>query len=226
MMAFANYDPVSFNEKVEEFAKHFRKEKYKSALVEMKKMKEEISKHEIKDRLKISLKDSELVVSFSASIMFENGIVQLKKDTMETLDSLIEILKISNTNNRILIEGHSDDVLKGTAYGSQWDISLSRAAEVAKRFEYYGFNPNNIVPIGRGDTQKIFESIDKNGKPISDNARLNRRVVIRVLEPYQKKKIKIGLGVYFRDAYENVNEKEVEESELENFEVKDKVYDD
>jgi hypothetical protein len=32
---------------------------------------------------------------------------------------------------------------------------------------------------------------------------MNRRVIVKILEPVYKKKIKLGLGVYFKDAEEN-----------------------
>jgi chemotaxis protein MotB len=216
MMAFANYDPVGFNDKATEFSKSFGN---KSSEISMTEIKEEISRHELKDRMKISMKSGELIVTFSSSILYADGQSRLSPDTLETLDALIDILRLSNANYRILIEGHADDILAGTRYDSQWALSLARSAEVVRRFEYFGFPATNIVPIGRGDSQKVVSSTDGKGARVEENARLNRRVVIRVLEPYEKKKLKFGLGIYFRDATEDVDENMVGEQDLKEFDV-------
>lgn len=216
MMAFANYDPVGFSEKATEFSKSFGNKNSEISLTEIK---EEISRHELKDRMKISMKNGELIVTFSSSILYADGQDTLSPDTQQTLDALIDILRLSNANYRILVEGHADDILKGSKFKNQWAISLARAADVVRRFEYFGFPANNIVPIGRGDAQKVMASTDGKGERVEENARLNRRVVIRVLEPYEKKKVKMGLGIYFRDATEDVNENAVDQQEIDQFEV-------
>src|SRR5690554_801919 len=96
MMAFANYDPIGFNIKAEKLSQSFRKDKYKSSTMKFTEITEEIARHELKDRTKISMKDSELVVKFSSSVMFENGQAQLNKDVQEVVDSLIDIIKVNN----------------------------------------------------------------------------------------------------------------------------------
>lgn len=205
MMAFANYDPVGFNIKAEELSKHFRKDKYKNSMRKFTQITEEIARHELKDRTKISLKDSELVIKFSSSVLFENGKAELSPDLKTAVDSLIDIVKIANGNYRILIEGHSDDNLEGASFATQWDLSAARAAAVAQRFENFGFPKDRIVPIGRGDGYPLVESLSEKGR-VEAKAQMNRRVVVRLLEPYEKQKVKFGLGVYFKDAVEDVKE--------------------
>jgi chemotaxis protein MotB len=219
MMAFANYEEVGFSVKIEEFSKHFRKEKFKSSKQNLKFIHDEMAVHELKDRTKISLKDSELIIKFSSSIVFPNGKAQLTPKMKTTLDSLIEIVKITNSSYRILIEGHADDDLsESTTYDSQWTISSARAASIAKRFEFFGFPKDKIVPIGRGDSQPLFAHKPEVSRITDDKAKLNRRVVIRLLEPEKKKFVKFGLGVYFKDATEETKESTNKE-ELEEFEV-------
>jgi chemotaxis protein MotB len=220
MMAFANYDPVGFNIKAEELSKHFRKEKYKTSMMKFTEITEEIAKHEQKDRLKISVKDSELVVKFSSSVVFDNGKADLNPEVMETLDALIDIVKVSNPGYRILIEGHADDVLdESSLYKSQLGLSAARAVSVAQRFEYFGFPADRIVPIGKGTTQPLVESMTPKGVKDPAKAALNRRVVIRLLEPYEKKKYKFGFGIYFKDAVEDVKEDSMKDESFDDFEV-------
>ncbi len=208
MMAFANYEPVGFQKKAEELSKHFRKDKWKSSAEKSKFMTEEIAKHpELPKKLKLSVKDSIMKIVFSGSTIFKDGEYTLSGDTLRTVDSLIDILKTTNPNYRILVEGHADDRVTGTD-GAQtnWGLSVLRATAIIERFEYFGFPRGNIVAIGKGDTQPLVKSIDKDGKRIEQMATINRRALIKVLEPMEKKKVKMGLGIYFRDSTDNVKE--------------------
>jgi chemotaxis protein MotB len=205
MMAFANYDPVGFNIKAEKLSQHFRKDKFKSSDMKLSQITEEVAKHELKDRAKISLKDGELIVTFSSSVIFQNGQTRLNENTLVTLDALIDVIKITNPNYRILIEGHADDDL--TKFRNQWEISGLRASEVAARFQYFGFPKDMIVPIAKGDSQKLVTPDEKDSEKVKESKRSqNRRVVLRLLEPVEKKKVKFGFGIYFKDATENVKE--------------------
>jgi chemotaxis protein MotB len=205
MMAFANYDPVGFNIKAEKLSKHFRKDKYKSSDMKLSQITEEVARHELKDRTKISLKDGELIVTFSSSVIFQNGQTRLNENTLVTLDALIDVIKITNPNYRILIEGHADDKL--TKYRNQWEISGLRASEVAARFQYFGFPKDMIVPIAKGDSEKLISPNENDSEKIRESKRSqNRRVVLRLLEPVEKKKVKFGFGIYFKDSREDVKE--------------------
>lgn len=208
MMVFANYDPPGFNEKAAKVAESFRKDKLKSSPVELKFIQEEMTMHEkVKDATKISLKDGELIVTFSGSALFSNEETRLRGDVLDTVDSMIEIIKSNNPNSRILVEGHADDILrKGSMYKNNWDISAARSANVVNRFQLFGFPASNLSALAKGESQPLVSSKDESGRVIEAKAKLNRRVVIRVLEPRTKEKIKLGLGVYFKDARENVDE--------------------
>lgn len=207
MMAFANYEPVGFQKKSKEIAKHFRKDKYKSAEVKMKYIEEEVAIHpELKNKAKVSIKDGELQLVFSGSALFENNSYQLDESTIKTVDALIDIIKTTNSQYRILVEGHADDRSTGETQYSSWALSGLRAASIIDRFAYYGFQPQNLRAVGLGDTQKLVPSIDDKGQFNEKNARINRRAIIKVLEPIAKKQVKMGLGVYFEDSVDNPKE--------------------
>lgn len=209
MTAFANYDPVGFTEKAVELAKSFRRDKFQSLESDLKVTKEEISKHpELEKLTKLSIKDSELIVTFSGSTLFKNLSADLDEQTILSVDSMADIIKTTIPQGRILIEGHADDYTKGNDPADNWSISFQRAVKVLKRFELAGFQKDNIVAIAKGDANKLFESFDNRKKEILPNVKFNRRVVIRVLEPKEKKRLKLGLGVYFKDASKEVNDQE------------------
>lgn len=214
---FANNDPPGFQKKAEELSKHFRKDEFKSSTVKLKFLEEEIAIHpELKNKIKISTKDDELVLVFSGSTIFENGVYTLDALTMKTVDSLVDIIKSTNPQYRILVEGHADDNMEdeNIKIKSNWLLSSMRAASIIERFSYYGFPPNHLAAVAKGDSDKVVESIDKNGERIEKNAAINRRAIIKVLEPRKKKKIKLGLGVYFQDSEEKVDENKVDQMEI------------
>ena len=220
MTSFANYDPVGFTEKAAELAKSFRRDKFQSLETDLKVTKEEISKNpEIQKLTKLSIKDSELMVTFSGSSLFKNQATTLDKKTISAIDSMADIIKTTIPQGRILIEGHADDYLNGKTPADNWDISFKRAVNVLKRFELAGFKKENLVAIAKADTAKLFESLDRKKKNLLPNVRYNRRVIIRVLEPREKKKLKLGLGVYFKDATQNVKDSSDPTSNSEGFKV-------
>lgn len=205
MVSFADFTKKEeIAVKTREIAKHFNKDKFMNSDKRLKYIESELSRHpELKNKTKLSLKDSELIVIFSGSILFEEGKYDIPPDSLKTLDSLIDIIKTDNSEYRILIEGYSDDLMSKNPFKNNWLLSAARASSVAERFEYFGFIKENITPIGKGDTFKLVESADKLGNRIDANTKMNRRVIVKILEPIYKQKIKMGLGIYFKDAEEN-----------------------
>ncbi|WP_412473740.1 flagellar motor protein MotB [Halobacteriovorax sp. YZS-1-1] len=205
MMAFANYDPVGFNKKANELSKSFQKGKYKTSEVKLNEIWEEISKHpELDKNSKISIVDNQLVISFSSSILFEEGSVELSSSSIESLDTMIDIIRTKNPNYRIIIEGHTDSKEESRTQGinGPWQIGAIRAAKVLSRFEYYGFGPKTLLAITKGDSEPLLSEEDfeakKKKNPNAWNP--NRRVMIKVVEPKDpKSKIKFGFGIYFND---------------------------
>ncbi|MBA2403199.1 MAG: OmpA family protein [Bdellovibrionales bacterium] len=205
MVSFADFSKKDeFMIKTRAIAKHFNKDKFLTSEMRLRYLEQELAKHpELKTKTKISLKDSELIVIFSGSILFDEGQYLIPPESLKTLDSLIDIIKTENSEYRILIEGYADDLSGKNPFKNTWTLSSARSSSVAERFEYFGFIKENITAIGKGDTFKLVESNDKFGNRVEANARINRRVVVKILEPIYKKKIKLGLGVYFEDAEEN-----------------------
>jgi chemotaxis protein MotB len=204
MVSFANFEDPGFQMKAEILAQGFNKDKYLTSELKLQHLESEIAKHpELKNKAKISIKDGELIQIFSGSIIFDEGKYKLDKTIIKTVDSLIDIIKTDNTDYRILVEGYADDLPENNPLGDSWTLSSARASSIAHRFEYFGFPRDKITAIGKGESNKLAESTDQNGVRNEQNARLNRRAIIKVLEPVYKKKIKLGLGVYFEDAVQD-----------------------
>lgn len=203
MMAFSNYDPPGFQEKTKVIAKHFSKGKSKLSKLKLTELKEEIAKHpELKDMTKISVNDSSLIVTLSGSILFPQNEVDLHPQMTLHLDSMIDIIKTFNSDFRIVVEGHSDNLplSHNNPYKNHWSLAGARASSVAERFQYFGFPNENIRVVSHGSTRPIAPNQDKSGKPILENTQLNRRVILKVIQPLDKRaSVRMGLGTYFED---------------------------
>jgi len=203
MMAFANYDPVGFNKKAKELSQAFNQGKYKSSEIKLSELSEEISRHpELQKKAKITVRDGEVIISFSGSVLFNEGSTDLKSDIIENLDVLIDIIRSRDPSYMIIIEGHTDplEYKQNSAVQSSWELGAIRSAKILARFEYFGFNPKKISSITRGDSEPVLDNFNEKGEIIKENAQENRRVVIKVLEPKdQQEKLKFGFGIYFNE---------------------------
>lgn len=203
MMAFANYDPVGFNQKAKELSKSFNKGKWKSNDVKLTQINDEIARHPtLRKMTKITLNNSELVITFSGSVLFDKGSATLKANVSDSIDTLVDIIRTKDASSQIIVEGHTDpfEVEESKDISSSWLLSSTRAAKVLERFEYLGFSPKSLVSVGKGDAYPIVENLDSKGRIIEKNILQNRRVVINVTRNKDnKKKIKLGLGVYLNE---------------------------
>jgi chemotaxis protein MotB len=203
MMAFANYDTPGVQRKATIIAETFNNAGGTSEL-DLEKLANEIAKHpDIVDKLKITMTDGELVIVFNGSAVFPEGSYVLDGSTTEMLDALIGMIKGQNVEYRILIEGHADkneSLLTGNM--NHWSLSAARAANVIARFEYYGFKSEYMVALAKGDREPVgdYKLGVKKGVDSREIAKLNRRTVIRVLEPLTKSKSNVRLGVLFKDS--------------------------
>lgn len=203
MMAFANYDPIGFTKKTIEVSKHFNKDKYKSSATKLKILEEEIAVHpELKNKLKVSIKNDQLYIKISGSTLFDKGKFQLDEEAKIKVDALIDLIKNKDVNYKIITEGHTNNLPPSSKspLPSNWALSSARAASIIQRFEYFGFDPLHLVPIGMSDTQPILPNENDNGEPIEANQKMNDRVLIKVIQNFnESRKVKMGLGVFFKN---------------------------
>jgi chemotaxis protein MotB len=135
--------------------------------------------------------------------MFSSGNADIQESFIKNIDIMVGLIKNKNPNYRIIVEGHSDDSPLSTdhLYRSNWDLSASRATSVVERFLHYGFKPNQLIAVGLGDSRPVAPNHDKSGESIKENQALNRRVVIKVLQPLKSAKMRnLGIENYFEDS--------------------------
>lgn len=203
LMVFANYEEPGSNAVAKQIADSVNKVDNKISETKMQEMSQEIAKHpEILEKTKMTVTNSELGITFSTSVLFDEKSIEISDEIEPTLQTLIDIIRSRDVNFRVLIEGHSDpyEYREMNNISSTWELGAIRASRVLSKFENFGFDPNKLVAMTKGDSEPLAKSADEEGNPIIENLALNRRVVIKVLEPLSdSKKFKFGLGVYFNE---------------------------
>lgn len=204
MTSFASFEPAVVARKSKDIAEYVSKGRYKEEMTEFQNLGLEIGGHpNLKGVVRSTLKDGTLEVVFSSAIMFPSGNADIQDSFVKNIDIMVGLIKNKNPNYRIIVEGHSDDspLSADHIYRSNWDLSASRATSVVERFLYYGFKPNQLVSVGLGDSRPVAPNHDKYGQAIKENQALNRRVVIKVLQPLKSTKMKnLGIESYFDDS--------------------------
>jgi chemotaxis protein MotB len=114
-------------------------------------IEENLSKDAVlRDALVVRLEDR-LVVALPGDLLFEPGaalISERAQGAMHTLGAMFD-----NVGNAIGVTGHTDPAAPGgTAYASNWELSIARAASVANAIRRGGYE-ERIVALGYAATQ-------------------------------------------------------------------------
>jgi chemotaxis protein MotB len=204
MTSFANFDSAVVTRKSKDVAEHFAKGKFEEETQEFQSLGWSIGGHpNLKGLVRSQLKDGTLEVVFQSNLMFPPGDVEIQKEFIKNIDILVNLIKSKNKDYRIMVEGHTDNspLSDDHRYRSNWELSGARAASVVDRFIFYGFNPKQLVSVGFGDSRPLAPNNEKNGQALNENKALNRRVVIKVLQPLSSSKMKnLGIDTYFENS--------------------------
>ncbi len=147
-------------------------------------MQEEIKKGDV---IITQLRDK-LTLSMVEKVLFDSGSSKIKKNGKKVLDRVAEILK-NVSDKQIRIEGHTDNVPIGPTleakFPSNWDLSTSRAATVAKYLQNDGIAPELLSACGYSEYRPVASNETAEGKA------KNRRIEI-VLMPKDFVKVPTG----------------------------------
>ncbi len=116
-----------------------------------------------------------VVIQLRDNILFESGKADFRpgsQDVMEKMNTLI-----SSFPNKIVVEGHTDNVpMKTSQFDSNWELSTARAVNVLRYFvESRKQDPARFTAAGYGE----FRPVADNNTP--ENRAKNRRVSILIL---------------------------------------------
>ena len=77
--------------------------------------------------------------------------------------------------------GHTDDTPINTPLmDSNWDLSSTRAARIARHLIVAGIEPHRVSAVGRADSEPLVPNRNKDGTPNAENQAKNRRVQIKI----------------------------------------------
>ena len=140
----------------------------------VKQMKGEIAQGQIT----IKELKGKLTMDVVDKILFASGEAKVKKEGLDVLDRVVEILKNVNEKN-IRIEGHTDNVQitskLAKKFPSNWELSAARALNVARYLQDKGIDPAILSATAFGEYQPIADNDTPEGRA------KNRRIAIILL---------------------------------------------
>jgi chemotaxis protein MotB len=123
-----------------------------------------------------------IVIAVADKMFYKSGSSELKDDAVDFLDQIVQA--IIEFPNMVRIEGHTDNIpIHTKAFSSNWELSASRAINVAKYFVHkHDIDPGRITATGYAD----FKPVTSNDSP--DGRAKNRRVEIVLLSESERRK--------------------------------------
>jgi chemotaxis protein MotB len=127
--------------------------------------------------------EGKLTVSMVEAILFDSGKAVVKKDGVEALKKVAEVLK-TTTDQEIIVAGYTDNVpISGklaSVYPTNWELSAARAIAVVKILEEAGVDQKLLGAMGYGEYRPVADNATPEGRA------QNRRMEI-VLMPKPKR---------------------------------------
>jgi chemotaxis protein MotB len=132
------------------------------------------------NEVEIKLNKGFVFVDIPSNIMFASGSAKLNKKSIQMLGGIAKLLD-AQPSLSFLIEGHTDNkAFKGNAKTDNWNLSVNRAAAVAKILQTkYKIDPKRMIAAGRSQYLPVDNNNTKAG-------RLNNRRIRLVLMPSVK----------------------------------------
>ena len=148
--------------------------KQKSILDHVEKLREEIKKQKIEDKISIEEQGGEVYIQMKENMLFDSGKAKLKP-TYFNLFSLIAKTLFEDVK-QIRVEGHTDNLpIQTKEYPSNWELSIQRALNVVRHFvNHENIHPAKLIIAGFGEHKPIAAN-DSPG-----NRAKNRRVLLNL----------------------------------------------
>lgn len=122
---------------------------------------------------KINRKDGWIEIEMKAGSLFESGSADI---TAYALIKIMEIAdKIKDLPYPVVVEGYTDNIpITSPQFPSNWELSASRAATVARLLNGFGVVSSRIMVTGYGDQYPVADNNTEEGR------NQNRRVTILI----------------------------------------------
>jgi chemotaxis protein MotB len=188
MFSMAKLDEPTYEKVKESVAKSFGGD-YKSPTRELARfVTQTLEEAGLEREAAIRVDPSGISLIFRSAVFFESSSSEVTDDGRKILQKLIQSIRERQEQElksyRVVVEGHTDGKpVIGGLFPSNWELSGARAARVIRLFLENGFEASRLTAIGYGETRPEKAERDDQGSWIEENLALNRRVVIRILEP-------------------------------------------
>lgn len=136
----------------------------------------------IGEELQVSVNKEGIIISLSGNLLFNSGRTQLRMESRDILDKVIQI--VSGMPNQVRVEGHTDDIpTNSTLYPTNWELSSARALMVVRYMtDFGGLDPARLSAVGYGEFRPIASNLTPEGRG------RNRRVDILICYPSDSNK--------------------------------------
>jgi len=134
-------------------------------------VEEFVFKNKLSGEVLVSSDERGAVITISDVVLFPAGSAEMTPKGRTTLRQVFDVLKQFNYN--VKVEGHTDNTpIRTLRYPSNWELSASRAAEVAHMLIDDGFPPERLSVEGFAE----FRPKVPNTGP--ENRAINRRIEV------------------------------------------------
>ena len=148
--------------------------KENSNLDHIEKMREQIKKEGLEDKISIEEEGGEVYIQMKDDMMFHSGKAELKPTYFNLLSLIAKTL--FEDAKQIRVEGHTDNrPIQTKEYPSNWELSIQRALNVVRHFvNHENIHPAKLIIAGFGEHKPIAA----NDSPV--NRAKNRRVLLNL----------------------------------------------
>jgi len=134
-------------------------------------VEEFVFKNKLAGEVRVSSDERGAVITISDVVLFPAGSAEMTPKGRTTLRQVFDVLKQFNYN--VKVEGHTDNTLIHILrYHSNWELSASRASEVAHMLIKDGYPPERLSVEGFAE----FRPKVPNTSP--ENRSVNRRIEV------------------------------------------------
>ncbi len=118
-----------------------------------------------------------VLISLSERLIFADGQAELPPEALIVLDTIAEMML--PIDNKIKVVGHTNDTPStNPLYPTNWELSLARAASVAKYLMNAGVTPERMIISGQGEYAPVFPNDTEQHKGL--NARVEIVIMYKV----------------------------------------------
>jgi chemotaxis protein MotB len=131
----------------------------------------------IEGQISVNMNIEGIIISLSEDLAFEPGSADLRPEATQVLHEIAKVLQ--TTDNRVRIEGHTDNVpTNSPMYPTNWELSSTRAVAIVRYLvEHEGIAAQRMSAAGYAEFKPVAENDSRS------NRALNRRADMVIIYP-------------------------------------------